>query len=80
MRKVLLHTDGNGVNRPSARRSAKPPSTPSLANFRFADHPGIVGKGHADLRDLPLGGTWIGINRKSACHPFGSRNQLLPAI
>ena len=26
----------------------------------------MIGKGHADLRDLPLGGTWIGIIRKLA--------------
>ena len=25
--------------------------------FRFADYPGMIGKGYADLRDLPLGGT-----------------------
>jgi len=30
----------------------------------------MIGKGYPDLRDLPLGGTWIGIIRKSACHSF----------
>ena len=25
--------------------------------FRMADHPGMMGKGNADLRDLPLRGT-----------------------
>ena len=26
-------------------------------NVQFADYPGMIGKGYADLRDLPLGGT-----------------------
>ena len=38
----------------------------------------MIGKGYADLRDLPLGGTWIGIIRKLACHSFGSRSRSLP--
>jgi hypothetical protein len=36
----------------------------------------MIGKGYADLRDLPLGGTWIGIIRKLACHSFGSRSRI----
>ena len=28
-----------------------------LDYFRVADYPGMIGKGYADLRDLPLGGT-----------------------
>jgi hypothetical protein len=36
--------------------------------------------GYADLRDLPLGGTRIGIIRKLACDSFGSRSRSLPAI
>src|ERR1019366_501487 len=26
----------------------------TLSNFRLADYPGMIGKGYADLRDLPL--------------------------
>jgi hypothetical protein len=26
-------------------------------NFWFVDYPGMIGKGNASLRDLPLGGT-----------------------
>jgi hypothetical protein len=47
---------------------------------RVADYPGMIGKGYADLRDLPLGGAWIGIIRKLDCHSFGSRSQSLPAV
>ena len=36
----------------------------------------MIGKGHADWRDLPRGGTWIGIIRKLACHSFESRNSI----
>ena len=49
-------------------------------HFRLADYAGVIGKGYADLRDLPLGGTWIGMIRKLACHSFGSRSRSLPAI
>jgi hypothetical protein len=34
---------------------AKLPSSPFLANFRFADYHGMIGEGYADLRDLRLG-------------------------
>ena len=34
--------------------------------FRIADYPGMIGKGNSDLRDLPQGGTWMGIIRKLA--------------
>jgi hypothetical protein len=27
---------------------------PQLFNVRIADHPGMIGEGYADLRDLPL--------------------------
>jgi hypothetical protein len=41
----------------------------------------MIGKGYSDLRDLPLGGTWIGIIWKLACHKAGaskgSRNTVL---
>ncbi len=47
---------------------------------RFADDPGMIGKGYADLRDLPLGGIRIGTIQKLACHSFGSRSRSLPAI
>src|SRR5271165_5429854 len=50
------------------------------AHFRFADFPGMIGRGYADSRDLPRRGTWIGIIRKSSRHSFGSRSQSLPAI
>jgi predicted 3-demethylubiquinone-9 3-methyltransferase (glyoxalase superfamily) len=50
------------------------PTVPFLANFRFADHPGMIDNGYVDL----LGGTWKGIIRKSACHGFVSRSQSLP--
>jgi hypothetical protein len=46
----------------------------------LADDPGMIGKGYADLRDLPPGGTRIGIIRKLPCHSFRSRSRFLPAI
>src|SRR4030081_959309 len=48
--------------------------------IRFADDPGMIGEGYADLRDLPLEGIWIVIIRKLACHSLGSRSRSLPAI
>ena len=46
----------------------------------YADYPGMIGKGCADLRDLPLLGTWIGIILKLSCDCFGSRRRSLPTI
>jgi hypothetical protein len=49
---VALHFSGTAVIVEVEGAPAKLPSTPFPANFWFADYPGMIGKGYADVRDL----------------------------
>src|SRR5437879_3732203 len=80
------HGDGLLMTRQLISTFRQPPlhyltrSVRRTSGFVLADYAGVIGKGYADLRDLPLAETWIGMIRKLACHSFGSRSRSLPAI